>query len=158
MSRPDTPAADATTPRTPTPAGCETPGAARGHPSRLGHDFALKQDGHSRTRLIAGSVDARRVDEVSNDGYISTGGIVQVRKVDPLKGILSLTDRQRGAAVSRGLRVCGAGGTEDGRISRARRRRMSATVSARLHDDHAAPHDARDAMVYPDIVSWNVDQ
>jgi hypothetical protein len=109
----------------------------------LGHDFALKQDEHGRTHLIAGSVDARRVYEVSNDGHISTGGIVRVRKVDPLKGILSLTDRQRGAglryredfefAAREGLKT----GAYQERVDGGR---MSATISARLLDNHAALH------------------
>ena len=63
----------------------------------LGHDFAIRKDDHGRDRLISGTADARRVYEVSNDGYISTGGIARVRKVDPLKGISSLTDKQREA-------------------------------------------------------------
>ena len=121
----------------------------------LGHDFALKQDEHGRTRLIAGSVDARRVYEVSNDGHISTGGIVQVRKIDPLKGILSLTDRQRGAglryredfefAAREGLKT----GTYQERVDGGR---MTASISARLLDNHATLHDAREAVVYPEIV------
>lgn len=61
----------------------------------LGHDFALKQDEHGRTRLVSGTVEAGRVYDVSNGGYISTGGIVRVRNVDPLKGISSLTKAQR---------------------------------------------------------------
>ncbi|MHA6643429.1 DUF6456 domain-containing protein [Mesorhizobium sp. A623] len=122
----------------------------------LGHDFALKQDEHGRTRLIAGSVDARRVYEVvSNDGHISTGGIVRVRKIDPLKGILSLTDRQRGAglryredfelAAREGLKT----GTFQERVDGGG---MTASISARLLDNHAAMHDAREAVGYPEIV------
>lgn len=57
----------------------------------LGHDFALKQDEHGRTRLIAGTVEAERAYERSN------GGIVRVRSSDPLKGISSLTKAQRKA-------------------------------------------------------------
>ncbi len=57
----------------------------------LGHDFALKDDAHGRTRLIAGTVEASRTYERS------TGGIVRVRRADPLKGVSSLTDAQRRA-------------------------------------------------------------
>ena len=68
----------------------------------LGHDFALTQDEHGRTRLIAGSADAARVYDVSNGGYVSTGGIVRVRKINPLSGIPSLTDQQRAAGLKFG--------------------------------------------------------
>lgn len=121
----------------------------------LGHDFALKQDEHGRTRLIAGSVDARRVYEVSNDGHISTGGIVRVRKVDPLKGILSLTDRQRvaGLRYREDFELAAREGLKTGAYQeRVDGGRMTASISARLLDNHAALHDAREAVVYPEIV------
>ncbi|WP_246738955.1 hypothetical protein [Mesorhizobium sp. NZP2234] len=41
---------------------------------------------------------SRRVYEVSNDGYISTGGIERVRTVDPLVGVTSLSRQQREAS------------------------------------------------------------
>ncbi|RWM37915.1 DUF6456 domain-containing protein [Mesorhizobium sp.] len=63
----------------------------------LGHDFALKQDAFGRQRLTSGTAEARRVYEVSNGGYTSTGGIVRLRNVDPLVGITSLTRQQREA-------------------------------------------------------------
>ena len=63
----------------------------------IGHDFALKDDRFGRQRLIPGTEEARRVYEVSNDGFTSTGGIVRVRNVDPLTGITSLTRQQREA-------------------------------------------------------------
>ena len=63
----------------------------------IGHDFALKPDAFGRQRLTPGTAEARRVYEVSNDGYTSTGGIVRLRNVDPLKGITSLTRQQREA-------------------------------------------------------------
>jgi hypothetical protein len=63
----------------------------------IGHDFALKDDAFGRKRLVAGTSEARRVYEVSNDGYTSTGGIVRVRNVDPLLGITSLSRQQREA-------------------------------------------------------------
>ena len=63
----------------------------------VGHDFALSDDAFGRKRLAAGTAEARRVYEVSNDGYTSTGGIVRVRNVDPLVGITSLTRQQREA-------------------------------------------------------------
>ena len=55
----------------------------------IGHDFALKDDAFGRKRLSAGTREASRVYEVSNDGFTSTGGIVRVRNVDPLIGITS---------------------------------------------------------------------
>ncbi|AZO70380.1 MAG: hypothetical protein E5V92_30690 [Mesorhizobium sp.] len=63
----------------------------------VGHDFALKQDRFGRQRLSNGTAEARRVYEVSNGGYTSTGGIVRLRNVDPLTGITSLTGQQREA-------------------------------------------------------------
>ncbi|MBZ9986615.1 DUF6456 domain-containing protein [Mesorhizobium sp. BH1-1-5] len=63
----------------------------------VGHDFALKQDAFGRQRLTPGTAEARRVYEMSNGGYTSTGGVVRLRNVDPLKGITSLTRQQREA-------------------------------------------------------------
>jgi hypothetical protein len=63
----------------------------------VGHDFALKADAFGRQRLTPGTAEARRVYEVSNGGYTSTGGIVRLRNVDPLAGITSLTRQQREA-------------------------------------------------------------
>lgn len=63
----------------------------------IGHDFALRDDAHGRKRLVAGTQEARRVYEVSNDGHTATGGIVRVRNVDPLLGITSLSGQQREA-------------------------------------------------------------
>jgi hypothetical protein len=63
----------------------------------IGHDFALKPDAFGRQRLTAGTAEARRVYEVSNGGYTSTGGIVRLRNVDPLTGVTSLSRQQREA-------------------------------------------------------------
>jgi hypothetical protein len=65
----------------------------------IGHDFALKDDAHGRKRLVAGTLEASRVYEVSNDGFTATGGIVRVRNVDPLLGITSLSRQQREAGL-----------------------------------------------------------
>jgi hypothetical protein len=65
----------------------------------IGHDFALKDDQFGRQRLVAGTQEARRVYEASNNGFTSTGGIVRVRNVDPLLGITSLTGQQREAGL-----------------------------------------------------------
>ncbi|RWC54599.1 DUF6456 domain-containing protein [Mesorhizobium sp.] len=65
----------------------------------VGHDFALKDDAFGRKRLAAGTSEARRVYEVSNDGYTATGGIVRVCAVDPLVGITSLSRQQREAGL-----------------------------------------------------------
>ncbi|UVK37815.1 hypothetical protein LHFGNBLO_004906 [Mesorhizobium sp. AR10] len=59
----------------------------------VGHDFALKDDAFGRKRLATGTLEARRVYEVSNDGYTSTGGIVRVT------GITSLSRQQREAGM-----------------------------------------------------------
>ena len=63
----------------------------------IGHDFALREDGFGRQRLAAGTAEARRVYDVSNGGYTSTGGVVRLRNVDPLTGIPSLPRQQREA-------------------------------------------------------------
>ncbi|CAH2406547.1 DUF6456 domain-containing protein [Mesorhizobium ventifaucium] len=65
----------------------------------VGHDFALKDDAFGRKRLAAGTLEARRVYEVSNNGHTATGGIVRVRNVDPLIGITSLSRQQREAGM-----------------------------------------------------------
>jgi hypothetical protein len=65
----------------------------------IGHDFALKDDQFGRKRLAAGTREAARVYEASNDGYTSTGGIVRVRNVDPLVGMTSLSHQQREAGM-----------------------------------------------------------
>jgi hypothetical protein len=63
----------------------------------VGHDFALKDDAFGRKRLAAGTLEARRIYEVSNGG--PPGGIVRVRNVDPLTGITSLSRQQREAGM-----------------------------------------------------------
>ncbi|MER9328744.1 DUF6456 domain-containing protein [Mesorhizobium sp. M0488] len=63
----------------------------------VGHDFALKDDEFGRKRLVSGTLEARRVYEVSNDGHTSTGGIVRLRAIDALVGITSLSRQQREA-------------------------------------------------------------
>ncbi|SJM30609.1 DUF6456 domain-containing protein [Mesorhizobium delmotii] len=63
----------------------------------VGHDFALKDDAFGRKRLATGTLEAKRIYEVSNDS--STGGIVRVRNVDPLTGITSLSRQQREAGM-----------------------------------------------------------
>ena len=49
--------------------------------SACGRDFALKADAFGRQRLTPGTAEARRVYEVSNGGYTSTGGIVRLRNL-----------------------------------------------------------------------------
>ncbi|ESX31953.1 DUF6456 domain-containing protein [Mesorhizobium sp. M1060] len=122
----------------------------------LGHDFAVQKDDHGRDRLIAGTADARRIYDVSNGGYISTGGIARVRNVDPLKGISSLTYKQREAgaryradfelAAREGLKTMGMGERVD---SGSR----GTNVSAKLIDNHALMARARQALVYPEILA-----
>ncbi|RVB43147.1 hypothetical protein ENZ67_30610, partial [Mesorhizobium sp. M7A.F.Ca.CA.002.03.1.1] len=41
-------------------------------------------DALGRKRLAAGTLEAARVYEVSNDGYAATGGIVRLRAIDAL--------------------------------------------------------------------------
>ncbi|RWO69895.1 MAG: hypothetical protein EOS17_12375 [Mesorhizobium sp.] len=65
----------------------------------IGHDFALRDDAFGRKRLAAGTLEAARVYEVSNDGYAATGRIVRVRAIDALIGITSLSRQQREAGL-----------------------------------------------------------
>ncbi|RUU76214.1 DUF6456 domain-containing protein [Mesorhizobium sp. M7A.F.Ca.MR.362.00.0.0] len=65
----------------------------------IGHDFALRDDAFGRKRLAAGTLEAARVYEMSNDGYAATGGIVRVRAIDALVGITSLSRQQREAGL-----------------------------------------------------------
>ncbi|MER9105842.1 DUF6456 domain-containing protein [Mesorhizobium sp. M0848] len=65
----------------------------------VGHDFALRDDAFGRKRLAAGTLEAARVYEVSNDGYAATGGIVRMRAIDALIGITSLSRQQREAGL-----------------------------------------------------------
>ncbi|MBZ9890721.1 DUF6456 domain-containing protein [Mesorhizobium sp. BR1-1-3] len=65
----------------------------------IGHDFALRDDAFGRKRLAAGTLEAARVYEVSNDGYAATGGIVRLRAIDALVGITSLSRQQREAGL-----------------------------------------------------------
>lgn len=65
----------------------------------IGHDFALRDDAFGRKRLAAGTLEAARVYEVSNDGHAATGGIVRVRAIDALIGITSLSRQQREAGL-----------------------------------------------------------
>ncbi|RVA62755.1 DUF6456 domain-containing protein [Mesorhizobium sp. M7A.F.Ca.CA.001.08.1.1] len=65
----------------------------------IGHDFALRNDAFGRKRLAAGTLEAARVYEVSNDGCAATGGIVRLRAIDALVGITSLSRQQREAGL-----------------------------------------------------------
>lgn len=122
----------------------------------LGHDFAVRTDDHGRDRLIPGTAEARRIYHVSNGGYISTGGIARIRNVDPLKGISSLTYKQREAgtryradfelATREGLTTMGMGERVDGG-------RSGSSVPAKLIDNHAVMAKARQALVYPEILA-----
>ncbi|RVB43158.1 hypothetical protein ENZ67_30605, partial [Mesorhizobium sp. M7A.F.Ca.CA.002.03.1.1] len=56
-------------------------------------------DALGRKRLAAGTLEAARVYEVSNDGYAATGGIVRLRAIDALVGITSLSRQQREAGL-----------------------------------------------------------
>lgn len=115
-----------------------------------GHDEALQLDVHGRQRLIAGTAEAARKYDLSKTG------IVRVRNVDPLKGISSLTVKQREAghryradfelAAREGLK----GASTDIRVDGGGAYR---TVSARLIDNHAILADARKALVYPEIIA-----
>jgi hypothetical protein len=115
-----------------------------------GHDEALQFDEYGRQRLIKGTAEATRKYDLSKTG------IVRVRNVDPLKGISSLTIKQREAgqryradfelAAREGLK----GASTDIHVDGGG---ISASVPARLIDNHSILADARKALVYPEIVS-----
>ncbi|MGB3391687.1 MAG: DUF6456 domain-containing protein [Pseudaminobacter sp.] len=117
-----------------------------------GHFEALRFDEYGRHRLIQGTAEAAR----KYDYDPQKGAVVRVRNVDPLKGILSLTRKQREAgeryradfemAAREGMK----GASTDIRVDGGGSHR---TVSARLIDNHAILAGARKALVYPEIVS-----
>lgn len=57
----------------------------------IGHDFALTTDEHGRMRMAYGTVGSKRLYDLTSAGY------VRLRQVDPLKGIMSLSDGHRAA-------------------------------------------------------------
>lgn len=115
-----------------------------------GHFEALQIDRFGRHRLMKGTAEAAR----SYD--LSKGGIVRVRNVDPLKGILSLSHKQREAgyryradfelAAREGLKAASAEMRVDG----------GGTASGfpdALIDNHKIMAAAREALSYPEIIS-----
>lgn len=116
----------------------------------VGHFEALQVDQYGRHRLAAGTAEASRHYDLSK------GGIVRVRNVDPLKGILSLTHKQREAgeryradfelAAREGLKT----GTVQERVDGGG---LTASIADNLIDNHKIMADARDALIYPEIVS-----
>jgi hypothetical protein len=115
-----------------------------------GHDVALRFDEHSRQRLIAGTAEASRKYDLSKTG------IVRVRNIDPLKGISSLTAKQREAgeryradfelAAREGLKPASMDMRVDGGG-------FSHVLPYRAIDNHTELAEARKAIVYPEIVS-----
>ncbi|MBI1621484.1 DUF6456 domain-containing protein [Aquamicrobium zhengzhouense] len=116
----------------------------------VGHFEALHLDQFGRYRLAVGTAEASRQYDLSK------GGIVRVRNVDPLKGILSLTQKQREAgeryradfelAAREGLKT----GTVQERVDGGG---VAASIADHLIDNHKIMAAARDALVYPEIVS-----
>lgn len=114
-----------------------------------GHEEALQIDQHGRQRLIKGTAESAR------EYDLSKGGIVRVRNVDPLKGILSLTHKQREAgaryradfelAAREGLKATGMG-------ERVSSGSAAASVPARLIDNHMAMANAKKSIGYPEII------
>jgi len=120
----------------------------------LGHDFALRTDEHGRQRLMTGTAEAQRIYDVSNDGHIRTGGIARVRNVDPLKSIVSLTDRQReaGRRYREDFELAATEGLKTGAYQeRVDGGRMSSEIPARLLQNHSELTAARNALGYPEI-------
>jgi hypothetical protein len=117
-----------------------------------GHYEALQFDEYGRQRLFKGTAEAAR----RYDYDPRKGGVVRVRNVDPLKGISSLTVKQRQAgdryradfelAAREGLKTASTDIRVDGGG-------ITASVPARLIDNHAILADARKALVYPEIIS-----
>jgi len=115
-----------------------------------GHYEAIRFDEYGRQRLTMGTAEAARQYDLSK------GGIVRVRNVNPLKGISSLSAKQREAgqryradfelAAREGLK----GASTDIRVDGGN---VSASVPVRLIDNHKILADARDALVYPEIIS-----
>jgi hypothetical protein len=115
-----------------------------------GHYEAIQFDEYGRQRLTMGTAEAARQYDLSK------GGIVRVRNVDPLKGISSLSAKQREAgqryradfelAAREGLK----GASTDIRVDGGG---TGLSVPARLIDNHKILADARKALVYTEIIS-----
>jgi hypothetical protein len=116
-----------------------------------GHFEALQFDEYGRQRLIRGTAEAAR----KYDYDPRKGAVVRVRNVDPLKGILSLTRKQREAgeryradfelAAREGMKSASVDQRVDGG-------RITASIPVRLIDNHALMADARKALSYPEII------
>lgn len=120
----------------------------------IGHDFALKDDAFGRKRLAAGTLEARRVYEVSNDGYTSTGGIVRVRSIDPLAGVTSLSRQQREAGMRyrEDFRVSAQDGVKPTALTeRVDGGRLSGGVSDRILSAGRAYADATRALAHWEV-------
>ena len=114
-----------------------------------GHFEALQFDEYGRHRLIQGTAEAARLYDLSKTG------IVRVRNVDPLKGILSLTHKQReaGARYRADFELAAREGMKSASVDqRVDGGRITASVPARLIDNHAVMAKARAALNYPEII------
>jgi hypothetical protein len=117
----------------------------------VGHFEALRFDEHGRHRLIQGTAEAAR----KYDYDPRKAAIVRVRNVDPLKGILSLTRKQReaGERYRADFELAAREGLKSASVDqRVEGGRMTVAVSARLIDNHAVMADARNAISYPEII------
>lgn len=121
----------------------------------LGHDFGIRVDEFGRQRLVAGTMKSKRMIDISNGGFVALGGIARVRNVDPLKGIASLTVKQReaGAKYREAFEYCAREGMKTGAMQeRVDGGSMSGMVPARLMDARTALARADAAMGHWEIV------
>lgn len=116
-----------------------------------GHFEALRFDEYGRHRLIQGTAEAAR----KYDYDPQKGAVVRVRNVDPLKGILSLTRKQReaGERYRADFELAAREGLKSASVEqRVEGGRITASVPARLIDNHAVMANARQALSYPEII------
>lgn len=114
-----------------------------------GHYEALRVDEYGRHRLIGGTAEAM----IQYD--LSKGGVVRVRNVDPLKGILSLSHKQResGNRYRADFELAAREGLKAMQMQeRVASGSASASVPARLIDNHSTMAKARQALVYPEVI------
>lgn len=116
-----------------------------------GHFETLQFDEYGRQRLIRGTAEAAR----SYDYDPRKGEVVRVRNVDPLKGILSLTHKQReaGARYRADFELAAREGMKSASVDqRVDGGRITASIPVRLIDNHAVMADARKALSYHEII------
>jgi hypothetical protein len=117
----------------------------------VGHDFGLRTDQHGRQRLKIGTYEATREYEIA-----TSDKVVRVRKVDPLKGVSTLTEAQRaaGAKFRETFEFCAREGLPSLQWqSRVDGGKPFGGVAEQLLVAHGALRAATHALGHPEIVA-----